>query len=186
MQNKGIVTAAMVKENNLSPGALKYLCDNGKLEKTTRGVYMLPTAWDDEFINLQARFKKGVFSHETSLFLHGLTDRTPIKFHMTFPTSYNLTRVKAFNVQCHQNKLEIYSTGIVDTTTPNGNLIKAYSPEKTLCDILVKKSSTDIQLISTAFKMYKDSKEKNIPLLSEYAKMLKVERKVRTYLEVLL
>ncbi|MEG2513208.1 MAG: type IV toxin-antitoxin system AbiEi family antitoxin domain-containing protein [Acetivibrio sp.] len=61
IQNKGIVTASMVKEKNLSAGVLKYLCDNGKLEKTTRGVYMLPASWDDEFINLQGRFKKGIF-----------------------------------------------------------------------------------------------------------------------------
>ncbi|MEG1741820.1 MAG: type IV toxin-antitoxin system AbiEi family antitoxin domain-containing protein [Acetivibrio sp.] len=33
IQNKGIVTASMVKEKNLSAGVLKYLCDNGKLEK---------------------------------------------------------------------------------------------------------------------------------------------------------
>lgn len=186
IQNKGIVTAAMVKEKNLSAGVLKYLCDNGRLEKTTRGVYMLPASWDDEFINLQGRFKKGIFSHETALFLHNLTDRTSIKFHMTFPTGYNLTMAKTFNVKCHQNKIDIYNTGIVNASTPFENTVRVYCPEKTLCDILVKKSETDIELISTAYKIYKDSNEKNIPLLSEYAKMLRVEKKVRTYLEVLL
>ena len=172
-QNKGFVTAAMVKENNLSAGVLKYLCDSGKLEKTARGVYTLPSSWDDKFINLQSRFKKGIFSHETALFLHNLTDRPPIKFHMTFPANYNLTMVKNFDVQCHQNKIDIYNIGIVNATTPLGN-------------ILVTKSKTEVQLISTAFKLYRDSDKKNIPLLSEYAKMLRVEKKVRTYLEVIL
>lgn len=185
-QNKGFVTAAMVKENNLSAGVLKYLCDSGKLEKTARGVYTLPSSWDDKFINLQSRFKKGIFSHETALFLHNLTDRPPIKFHMTFPANYNLTMVKNFDVQCHQNKIDIYNIGIVNATTPLGNIVKAYCPEKTLCAILVTKSKTEVQLISTAFKLYRDSDKKNIPLLSEYAKMLRVEKKVRTYLEVIL
>ena len=37
-----------------------------------------------------------------------------------------------------------------------------------------------------AFKRYTARKERNITLLSEYAKVLRVEDKVRSYLEVLL
>ncbi len=44
----------------------------------------------------------------------------------------------------------------------------------------------DIQIISDAFKRYAKSKDKNIPLLSEYAKILRVEKKIRSYLEALL
>ena len=31
--------------------------------------YATPEIWEDEFVNLQARFKKGIFSNETALFL---------------------------------------------------------------------------------------------------------------------
>ena len=68
-KNNGIVTTSMVTAAGISRGNLNYLVDMGKLEKTSRGVYILPEAWEDEFINLQSRFKRGVFSHETALFL---------------------------------------------------------------------------------------------------------------------
>ena len=65
-------------------------------------------------------------------------------------------------------------------------MVWVYNKERTLCDILRPNSSADIQIISESFKRYTADKKKNIPLLSEYAKMLKVEVKLRSYLEVLL
>ena len=97
-KNNGIVTTSMVSAAGISRGNLNYLVDMGKLEKTSRGVYILPEAWEDEFINLQSRFKRGVFSHETALFLYDLTDRTPNHYDMTFPSHYNLTSAKKENV----------------------------------------------------------------------------------------
>ena len=58
--------------------------------------------------------------------------------------------------------------------------------ERTLCEILQPKHHTDIQIITEAFKRYTKRTEKNILLLSEFAKLLKVEDKVKSYLEVLL
>lgn len=184
--NNGVVTSAMVSRNNLNKGLLKYLCEEGKLEKSARGVYILPHVWEDEFFNLQARFKKGIFSHGTALFLLDLTDRTPMKYDMTFPSTYNLTMAKKHFVLCHQSKKEIYEKGIIQIKSPSGNKLYIYCAEKTLCDILRPHNNTDIQIISQAFKKYGISTSKNIPLLSEFAKELKVIDKVRSYLEVLL
>lgn len=134
--NNGIVTTAMVVAAGFSRGNIKYLEDRGLIEKSTRGVYILPEVWDDEMFNLQNRFKRGIYSHETALFLWDLTDRTPNAYSMTFPTNYNLTRPKEENVRCTQCKDVFYDLGIVETNTPGGNEVKVYSIERTLCDIL--------------------------------------------------
>ena len=65
-------------------------------------------------------------------------------------------------------------------------MVVVYNKERTLCDILKPQSQTNIQIISEAFKLYTKRKDKNILRLSEYAKMLNVEKKIRSYLEVLL
>lgn len=54
------------------------------IEKSARGVYILPEVWDDEIFNLQNRLKRGIYSHETALFLWDFTDRTPNRYYMTF------------------------------------------------------------------------------------------------------
>ena len=68
--NNGIITTAMVVKAGISRGILKYLSDTGSLEKVSRGVYTLPEAWEDEFVNIQNRYKRGIYSLETALFLY--------------------------------------------------------------------------------------------------------------------
>lgn len=185
-ENNGTVTTAMVVAAGFSRGNIKYLVDKGMIEKSARGVYILPEVWDDEIFNLQNRFKRGIYSHETALFLWNLTDRTPNRYHMTFPMNYNLTKPKEENIRCVQCKKEIYDLGIEEVTTPGGNAVRAYCVERTLCDILRPHSRVDIQVVTEAFKRYAANSDKNVPVLSEYAKLLKVEIKLRSYLEVLL
>lgn len=185
-KNHGIITAADVKSAGLSRGVLIYLLNQGKLEKSARGVYILPSAWDDEFVNLQSRYKRGIFSLSTALFLNDLTDRTPTVFEMTFPQGYNLSGPKREGGAAHTVKEAVYSLGMIEMKTPIGNMVRSYNAERTLCDILMPKNHMDIQLVTESFKIYMTRKNRNIPLLSEYAKKLKVEKKMRSYLEVLL
>lgn len=185
-QNNGVVTSSMVVEAGFSRGSLKYLADLGKLEKTVRGIYILPDVWEDEFVSLQERFKRGIYSLETALFLWNLTDRTPGKFHMTFPGTYNLSKPKAEGILCSGAKEPYYSLGITKAQTPGGNTVAVYDAERTLCDVLRARNRVDVGIVTDAFKRYATMKEKNIPLLSQYAKTLKVEEKLRLYLEILL
>ena len=137
-------------------------------------------------MSLQERFKRGIFSLETALFLWNLTDRTPGKFHMTFPGTYNLSKPKAEGILCSGAKEPYYSLGITKAQTPSGNTVAVYDAERTLCDVLRSRNRVDVSVVTDAFKRYAAKKEKNIPLMSQYAKTLKVEEKLRSYLEVLL
>ena len=168
-ENNGIITTAVLSENGILRGNLKKLVDDSRLEKTARGVYILPEIWE-----------------ETALFLWDLTDRTPNKYDMTFPNNYNLTNARTAGVNCSRVKWEWYLEGKTQTESPGGNKIAAYNMERTLCDILRKRGGTDTGIITEAFKRYAARKNKNIPLLSEYAKKFHIEEKVRVYLEVLL
>jgi len=185
-KNNGVITTSEVTASGISRGSLKHLVDTGVLERASRGVYQLADVWDDEMYHLQVRYKKGIFSGETALYLHDLTDRTPSRFQMTFPNGYNLTNVKKENIRCNRVIKKLYDMGVVEIKTPAGNIVRAYNMERTLCDILRKQSNTDIQIVSDAFKRYARRNDKNIPLLSKYAKELRVETKLRSYLEVLL
>lgn len=185
-ENNGVITTSALSEKGILRGNLKKLVDTGRLEKTARGVYILPEIWEDEFVNLQARFKKGIFSNETALFLWDLTDRTPNRYDMTFPDNYNVTNAKNEGISCSRVKREWYKEGEVQKKSPGGNKVIAYNMERTLCDILRKRSGIDTGVITESFKRYTARKDKNIPLLSEYAKIFRVEEKVRRYLEVLI
>ena len=185
-ENNGTVTSAMIQSAGIARQYLKLLVDDGSLEKVSRGVYVLPEVWDDEFFNLQSQFKKGIFSNETALFLHDLTDRTPLAYAMTFPANYNLGNAKNKGILASRSKELFYNMGVETVVSPSGNEVLSYNMEKTLCDILRPRSRVETGVIAEAFKRYATKPNKYIPKLSEYAKILRVEEKVRTYLEVLI
>lgn len=185
-ENNGTITTAQIIKAGIPRGSLKHLVDKGVLERSARGVYILPELFDDEMYNIQSRFKKCIFSGETALYLHGLTDRTPSRFDITFPLNYNTSNLKTENVRAVRTKMELYDIGVINVNTPAGNSVRVYNVERTLCEILKKRSNTDIQVISEAFKRYTSGSKKNIPLLSKYAKIFRVEKRLRAYLEVLI
>lgn len=184
--NNGVVTSMQVTRAGIHRYYLKMLADQGVLERSERGVYILPTALDDAMFNLQNRYRKGIFSHETALFLLDLTDRTPNTYSMTFPLKYNISTPKMENINCCRVKDELYEIGMINGRTPYGNTVRLYNAERTLCDILKGRSRVEMQIVSEAFKRYAKLKQRDISQLSEYAGLMHVEKKLRSYLEVLL
>jgi len=185
-KKNGMVTSAEVTNAGISRGHFKILVDKGLLERVERGVYIIPTVFEDEMFNLQTKFKRGIFSHETALFIHNLTDRTPIKFSMTFPVGYNTKTLQKTKMNYSRVKKDYFEIGLVWAKSPAGNPIRVYNAERTLCDILRARSHTDIQVLTDAFKQYTRLQRKDIPLLSEYGKLFHVASKLQSYLEVLL
>ena len=184
--NQGIVTTTQVTEAGIPRRCLGAMVQSGTLHRVDRGIYTLPEIWEDELFFLQYRFSKGIFSHETALYLHGMTDRTPMRYTMTFPFGYNTGNVKKRGVVAKLSTEEAYMLGIMTLSSPSGNPIQAYDIERTLCDIVKARHKADIQVVNQAMKMYAASRDKNIAKLMNYADILWVKPKVLTYMEILL
>lgn len=182
-EKDGIITSSEITTAKIPRIYLKIMTDKGLLVRIDRGIYSLPEIWEDEMYTLQCKYKKGIFSHGTALYIHKMSDRTPIKYEMTFPRGYHLkSKNELLKIRCSVN--EIYNLGIEKALSPLGRKIKVYNIEKTICDLL--KTESDIQITKDAIKMYCNSKNRNITKLTEYAKKLNVESKILTYLKVLL
>ena len=134
---------------------------------------------------MQCRYGRGIYSHDTALYLLGYSDRTPAKYTMTFPKGYNAPSLKQENIIVKRVVPDNYTLGIIEIKSPCGNPIKIYNLERTLCDI-VRGSGSDIQIVNGAMKRYAASKEKDIYKLMKYAEQLRVKPKILHYMEVLL
>ena len=181
----GTITTAQVTEAGLHRGILQELVRSGEVYRFGRGLYVLSDAWEDDFYLLQRKYGRGIYSHDTALYLLGYTDRTPAKYTMTFPKGYNAPSLKQENLLIKRVVPENYTLGVIEMKSPAGNPIRVYELERTLCDIL-RGSGSDIQIIGEAMKRYAASKDKNIHKLMQYAAQLRVKPKVLRYMEVLL
>ncbi len=185
-QNNGIITASQVTEADIPRHYLKKLVDSKLLTRVDRGIYIKTEILEDEMYILQYKYGKGIFSHETALFIHGLTDRTPMKFTMTFPYGYHVHSLKNENVKIKKTIKELYGLGLINGVSPYGNTIRLYDMERTLCDIVKGNNTCDIQVVNQAMKQYASMPGKNVTKLFDYAEKLRVKPKVLNYMEVLL
>ena len=181
----GTVTAEQVTTAGLHRSILQELVGNGELYRFGRGLYVRSSAWEDDFNLLQRKYGRGIYSHDTALYLLGYSDRTPVQYTMTFPKGYNSPSLKQESIIVKRVVPENYSFGVTEMQSPCGNPIRVYDLERTLCDIL-RGSGSDIQIVVAAMKKYAASREKDIHKLMQYAEQLRVKPKVLRYMEILL
>lgn len=184
--NNGAITTSQVTEANIPRLYLKKMLDKELLVKIDRGIYIKPETWEDEMYILQYKFSRGIFSHETALYIHGLTDRTPQKYVMTFPYGYHVKSLKQENVTIRKSIPDLYELGLVNGISTHGNSIRLYDVERTLCDIVKGNNTCDIQIVNQAMKQYAKMPEKNVTKLFDYAEKVRVKPKILNYMEVLL
>ena len=185
-QNGGIVTTAQANEVGVSNERLRLLVHSGDLERVTTGIYVLPDEFTDKMFIVQLRRPKIIYSHETALFLHELTDRDPISYMVTVPTGYNPTRLREDGFTVFTIKRELHEIGVTKLTTMFGNSVTVYDLERTICDCLRSRNNLDIAVVTDALKRYAKRKDKNLNKLMQMAETFKVTKLLRVYMEVLL
>ncbi|TGD19465.1 type IV toxin-antitoxin system AbiEi family antitoxin domain-containing protein [Levilactobacillus suantsaiihabitans] len=185
-QNNGQVTTADAKRLGVNPHLLIDLANRGKLERVGRGVYIDPAIFEDDMYILQYRFSKGVYYKDTALFLHRMIDRTPDRYQMNFPRGYYPSAIGEFPVRVYHQKSEWHELGIEEVLSPGQHKVRVYNVERTLCDILRTRDSSDSETIRQAMISYSQLKQKDIGRLVRYADLFKVREKINNYMEVLL
>lgn len=185
-QNGGMITAAQANDVGVSNERLRLLVHSGDLKRVTTGIYILPDEFVDRMFNVQLRRPKIIYSHETALFLHDLTDRDPISYMVTVPTGYNPTRLKEDGFTVFTIKRELHEIGVTKIETMFGNSVTVYDMERTICDCLRSRNNLDITVVTDAIKRYVKRKDKNLNKLMQMAETFKVTKLLRGYLEVLL
>lgn len=181
--NNGIILASDLKKLNVHKQYLKLLCDEGYVGRKEKGVYVKKGKNVNDFFLIQQRYKTGIFSHNTALYFYHLTDRTPLKYDMTFK---NNIRVNDEIIEPHYIKQDKYELGIIELELQDKTTIKLYNLERTIIDILRDRNKIDLQIFNTAMKEYMKRKDKNLIKLSKYAKEFKMEKILKKYMEVLL
>lgn len=185
-QGNGMFAASQATEVGLRRQQLAGFVKAGILERADRGIYVCPGGLDDALFWMQRRASKIVYSHETALFLHRITDRTPIRYSITVPSSYKASEALKKSCKTYYIKQELIDLGKTEKSSGMGHTIITYDLERTLCDIIRSRNKIDGQIVIEALKNYAQSKCKDLHRLFKYAENFGVEKILYQYLEVLL
>lgn len=166
---------------------LQVLTNAGKLKRLRPGLYQVKDELVDDFVMIASKSKRIIFSYQTALYLHDLSDRTPNVFHISVPQGYNASHIKKRNdnIQVHYIKKDIHELGVTEINTPLGNKVLVYNLERTICDLIVDREKIDKQIFIDGITRYFKSDKKDLRQLIKYSRVFGIEEDVRKYMEVL-
>lgn len=186
VNKSGMILTKDIVSNNQSKTEYYDYLKNNEFKQISRGIYASKDTWVDQLLIAHMRCPNAVMSHDVALYHYGLIDREPLSPTLTIYSGYNTTRLKKAGYKVYFVNKQLLNIGKIDVVDLSGNTIPMYDLERTICDLFRNRSSFEIQDFNTAIKTYVRRKDKNITRLFEYAKLFRVEKLMRTYMEVLL
>lgn len=184
--NNNTITTAQVIALGFTRSLLSKYAKAGLLERERQGVYTLTNSVHDDMYTLMLRSDKIIFSHDTALFLNGLSVRTPFIHSVTIPSNAKLSNTLRDECVCYYIKPELHQVGVIIRKTTLGNEVRCYNAERTICDLLRSRNRLDEETVISAIKNYAVSPDKDLNLLAVYASQLGVDKLLKRYMEVLL
>lgn len=185
-ERDGIIKTSEALALGISKEVFYRYVDARALQQAAHGVFVSPNAWLDSMYLIHLRSDQAVFSHETALFLHDLTDREPVRYSITVKAGYNAAKFKADGISVYSVKKELHHIGVTTLPTPFGHEVLAYDMERTICDLVRSRRNIDVQVFTGALKQYVRRPDMNLNRLMEYAPQFRIDKVLRKYLEVLL
>ena len=161
------------------------LRDKGIIEHVSRGIYRLvelPPISNPDLVTVSIRFPNAVICLVSALAYHDITTHIPHDVSVAVPRDSRMPSLDYPPIQAHRFSNEAYKSGI-DEHQIDGGPVKVYSPEKTLADCLKFRNKIGMDMGLEALKDYKARKKFNLGELPRYAKICRVEKVMRPYLE---
>lgn len=126
----------------------KFIKGRSGIRRICRGVYVLEGT-DVDYCYVISLHSEGIFSYDTALWLHGLTDQKPGMIDITLPYGYNKYQYKNepgeeirkpfidnWNILIHITYREWFEEGIMSIPTPYGHTVCTYEKEKIICNMI--------------------------------------------------
>lgn len=184
----GSLRTAEALRLGIHPRTLYTMRDSGILERLGRGLYRLadlPPFSNPDLVTVALRIPQAVICLVSALAFHELTTQVP---HVVDIALHN----RAGRPQLDYPPLRVFwfsgpawSEGI-ETYSIDGVLVRIYGPEKSVADVFKYRHKIGLDVALEALKLYRQRRDFDIGKLLHYARICRVERVIRPYLEALL
>lgn len=182
----GMMRTAQLSAAKIFYKEINRLMNDGLIEKIRYGYYH----WIDqdnlsEVLIINRLFPDAILCMETALFYYGYSDRTPLQWHLAVSKDSGKSRfkldypfVKPYYLE--SSLLDIgLASGIID-----GQHVRIYDKERTICDCLRYVRKMDKEIFNKAVQGYVKDSTKDIVRLIQYAKELRVTKKLKDMIGV--
>jgi predicted transcriptional regulator of viral defense system len=163
------------------------LRDSGTVTQLSRGVYRLASLPDlaaPDIVTVALRVPGGVVCLISALAFHELTTQIPHAVDVALPRGAERPRIDYPPVSYHWFSGAAFTSGIV-TPSVDGTRVRIYSAEKSVADAFKFRNKLGIDVALESLKAWRGRRGARIEALLEQARICRVERVLRPYLEAL-
>ena len=182
------ITLNDLKERGLSYYKIDKLVKQGKLTKINRNTYENEDYKGDynDFIFASAYVPDGVICEYSAAFHYRLSNYLPPYIDVAIDRDKKVSTLpKGPTIELRYYSKKRMNIGVIEIVE-DGNSYKIFDVEKTVVDMLSFRNKVTIEDATTVLKKYLERRDRDLNKLYKYAKELRCEKILRTYLEALL
>jgi len=184
----GTLHTAEALRLGVHPRTLYAMRDSGILEQISRGLYRLaelPPLGNPDLVTVALKIRNGVICLISALAFHELTTQIPHEVYVAVKQGSEPPRLPYPPVRLFWFSGDAFSEG-VKIHKVGGVPLRIYSPEKTVADCFKHRNKIGLDVVLEALKTYRRRKSFNVDKLLHCARVCRVEKIMRPYLEALL
>lgn len=173
----------------IAAGVSRYMLyrlrDKGLIEQLSRGLYRLanlPPVSDPDLISVSLKYPHAVLCLLSALSMHEITTEIPRQIFIAMPRASRIPMPQHPPLSVHRFSGEAYSEGI-ETRQMDDFVIKVYCVEKTLADCFKFRNQIGMDVVLEALKFYRERHRFDGNKIMHYAKICRVDKVMRPYLE---
>ncbi len=184
----GLLKTSVAIKAGIHPRTLYAMRDQGIIERLDRGVYRLadlPPLEHPDLVAVAVKAPSAVVCLISALVFHDMTTQVMHEVQLAMRPGSTTPRIQNPPIRVFRFDAAAFAAGI-ETQTVAGVKLRVYSPEKTLADCFKFRNQIGLDTALEALRFYRQRKTVRTRDLERFAKVCRVERVMRPYLEALL
>lgn len=187
-RRRGMLATGEALRAGIHPRTLYAMRDAGVLLQLSRGLYRLadlPPLGNPDLVSVALKVPSGVVCLISALAYHELTTQIPHEVHVALPRGAEPPRLGHPPLRVFWFTGKAFAEGI-ETHEVDGVRARIYSPEKTLADCFKYRNKIGLDVAIEALRLYRKRGHVKTSELMRLARVCRVEKVLRPYLEALL
>ena len=186
--NGGVLKTQRAMKLGIHPRTLYALRDHQLLERLDRGLYRVADGKpleNPDFVTVALKVPRGVICLISALAYHHLTTQVPHTVYLAIAANDQVPALRYPPLRLFWYSKAAFEDGM-EAIDMDGIKVRIYSAERTLADCFKYRNKIGIDVCVEALNLYRSRGRMKLDKLEHYAKLCRVERVMRPYMEAIL
>jgi predicted transcriptional regulator of viral defense system len=187
-EHGGVLSTSAATRLGIHPRTLYSMRDAGVLERLARGLYRLadlPPLGDPDLTAVSLKVPQGVICLISALSFHRMTTQVPHEVYVALERGAETPRLDHPPLRVFRYSKRSFGYGVQRHALDQVK-VRVYAPAKTVADCFKFRSAVGLDTAVEALKAYLSHRRRGLDELMEAARVCRVQRVMKPYVEALL